>query len=77
MTEYDHILHTMFQVMVETVSAIPWCAEILQARAAAAAVRSQIAAIAALAAAADRCRDLVAVTDDQQRILVNLNSICK
>lgn len=57
--------------MVETVGATAWCAEILQARAAAANARAQIAAVAALAAASDRCRDLVAITDDQQRILVS------
>lgn len=59
--------------MVETLGATAWCAEMLQARAAAAATRAQIAAVAALAAATDRCRDLVAVTDDQQRILVILS----
>lgn len=58
--------------MVETLSASAWCAEMLQARAASATARAQIGAVAALAAAADRCRDLVAVTDDQQRILVSI-----
>lgn len=58
--------------MVETVSATAWCAEVLQARAAGATARTQIAAVAALAAAVDRCRDLVAVTDDQQRVLVSI-----
>ncbi|KAM3963246.1 phosphodiesterase 8 [Aphomia sociella] len=58
------------RVMVETLSATAWCAEMLQARAAAATARAQIGAVAALAAAADRSRDLVAVTDDQQRILL-------
>ncbi|KAJ2948294.1 hypothetical protein O0L34_g7531 [Tuta absoluta] len=62
------------QVMVETVGATAWCAEILQARAAGAAARAQIAAVAALAAAVDRCRDIVAVTDDQQRILLTNKS---
>ncbi|CAK1584706.1 unnamed protein product [Parnassius mnemosyne] len=57
------------RIMVETVGATAWCAEILQARAAAASARAQVGAVAALSAAADRCRDLVAVTDDQQRIL--------
>lgn len=56
--------------MVETVGPAAWCAEILQARAAAASVRGHIGAVACLAAAVDRCRDLVAITDDQQRILV-------
>lgn len=61
--------------MVETVSGTAWCAEVLQSRAAGATSRAHVAAVAALAAAADRCRDLVAVTDDQQRILVsNLSS---
>nr|XP_049701183.1 high affinity cAMP-specific and IBMX-insensitive 3',5'-cyclic phosphodiesterase 8 isoform X3 [Helicoverpa armigera] len=65
------------RVMVETLSATAWCAEVLQARAAGASVRSQIAAVAALAAAADRCRDLVAITDDQQRILLANKSWCR
>ncbi|XP_048483687.1 high affinity cAMP-specific and IBMX-insensitive 3',5'-cyclic phosphodiesterase 8 isoform X4 [Plutella xylostella] len=58
------------RIMVETVGAVAWCAEILQARAAAAAARAQLGAVAALAAAVDRCKDLVAITDDQQRILL-------
>lgn len=58
--------------MVETLSAVAWCAEVLQARALAATTRAQVAAMAALAAATDRCRDLIAVTDDQQRILVSI-----
>lgn len=61
--------------MVETVGSTAWCGEILQARAAAATSRAQVAAVAALAAAADRCRDLVAVTDDQQRILVSVTMV--
>ncbi|KAG6457947.1 hypothetical protein O3G_MSEX010565 [Manduca sexta] len=48
-----------------------------RARAAAATTRAQIAATAALAAAADRCRDLVAITDDQQRILLTNKSWCR
>lgn len=56
--------------MVETLGSAAWCAEVLQARAAAASVRAQIGAVSALASAVDRCRDLVAVTDDQQKILV-------
>lgn len=60
--------------MVETLGATAWCAEILQARAAAASMRAQVGAVAALAAAADRCRDLIAITDDQQRILVSFNN---
>lgn len=62
----------IFQVMVETLGATAWCAEVLQARAAATAARAQIAAVAALAAATDRCRDLVVVTDDQQKTLVSI-----
>ncbi|CAH2042544.1 unnamed protein product, partial [Iphiclides podalirius] len=62
------------RVMVETLGATAWCAEILQARAAAASARAQIGAVAALAAATDRCRDLVAVTDDQQRVLLTNKS---
>ncbi|KAL4705560.1 hypothetical protein ACJJTC_006888 [Scirpophaga incertulas] len=58
------------RVMVETVGATAWCAEMLQARTAASTARAHIAAVAVLAAAADRCRDLVAVTDDQQRVLM-------
>ncbi|KAG6457948.1 hypothetical protein O3G_MSEX010565 [Manduca sexta] len=65
------------RVMVETVGTTAWCAEVLQARAAAATTRAQIAATAALAAAADRCRDLVAITDDQQRILLTNKSWCR
>ncbi|XP_026320938.1 high affinity cAMP-specific and IBMX-insensitive 3',5'-cyclic phosphodiesterase 8 [Hyposmocoma kahamanoa] len=65
------------RVMVETVGSTAWCAEILQARAAGATARTQIAAVAALAAAIDRCRDLVAVTDDQQRILLSNKSWCR
>ncbi|XP_034835239.1 high affinity cAMP-specific and IBMX-insensitive 3',5'-cyclic phosphodiesterase 8 isoform X4 [Maniola hyperantus] len=65
------------RVMVETLGATAWCAEILQARAAAASARAQIGAVAALSAAADRCRDLVAVTDDQQRILLTNKSWCR
>ncbi|XP_022816736.1 high affinity cAMP-specific and IBMX-insensitive 3',5'-cyclic phosphodiesterase 8, partial [Spodoptera litura] len=58
------------RIMVETLSATAWCAEVLQSRAAGSAARAQIAAVAALAAAADRCRDLIAVTDEQQKILL-------
>ncbi|XP_053614513.1 high affinity cAMP-specific and IBMX-insensitive 3',5'-cyclic phosphodiesterase 8 isoform X3 [Plodia interpunctella] len=65
------------RVMVETLGAVAWCGEILQARAAAATARAQISAIAALAAVADRSRDLVAVTDDQQRILLTNKSWCR
>ncbi|XP_032519458.2 high affinity cAMP-specific and IBMX-insensitive 3',5'-cyclic phosphodiesterase 8 isoform X2 [Danaus plexippus] len=65
------------RIMVETLSASAWCAEMLQARAASATARAQIGAVAALAAAADRCRDLVAVTDDQQRILLTNKSWCR
>ncbi|XP_073953426.1 phosphodiesterase 8 isoform X2 [Choristoneura fumiferana] len=65
------------RVMVETVGATAWCAEIVQARAAAATARAQVAAVAALAAASDRCRDLVAITDDQQRILVTNKAWCR
>ncbi|XP_028167540.1 high affinity cAMP-specific and IBMX-insensitive 3',5'-cyclic phosphodiesterase 8 isoform X3 [Ostrinia furnacalis] len=65
------------RIMVETVGATAWCAEMLQARASATAARAQIAAVAALAAATDRCRDLVAVTDDQQRILLTNKSWCR
>ncbi|XP_045778024.1 high affinity cAMP-specific and IBMX-insensitive 3',5'-cyclic phosphodiesterase 8 isoform X2 [Maniola jurtina] len=65
------------RVMVETLGATAWCGEILQARAAGASARAQIGAVAALAAAADRCRDLVAVTDDQQRILLTNKSWCR
>ncbi|KAJ8717338.1 hypothetical protein PYW08_005737 [Mythimna loreyi] len=65
------------RVMVETLSATAWCAEVLQSRAAGASMRAHVAAVAALAAAADRCRDLVAVTDDQQRILLANKSWCK
>ncbi|CAH0401374.1 unnamed protein product [Chilo suppressalis] len=63
--------------MVETVGATAWCAEMLQARTAATSARAHLAAIAALAAAADRCRDLVAVTDDTQRILLTNKSWCR
>ncbi|KAH9633114.1 hypothetical protein HF086_006779 [Spodoptera exigua] len=49
--------------MVETLSATAWCAEVLQSRAAGSAARAQIAAVAALAAAADRCRDLIALAN--------------
>lgn len=68
--------HDIFlqQVMVETIGTVAWCAEILQARSAAATSRAQVAAMAALAAATDRCRDLVAITDDQQRILVSIGN---
>ncbi|XP_068620562.1 high affinity cAMP-specific and IBMX-insensitive 3',5'-cyclic phosphodiesterase 8 [Battus philenor] len=62
------------RIMVETVGGTAWCGEILQARAAAATARAQVGAVAALAAATDRCRDLVAVTDDQQRILLTNKS---
>ncbi|XP_028044235.1 high affinity cAMP-specific and IBMX-insensitive 3',5'-cyclic phosphodiesterase 8 isoform X1 [Bombyx mandarina] len=65
------------RVMVETVNTTAWCAEVLQARSSAACSRAQIAATAALAAAADRCRDLVAITDDQQRILLTNKSWCR
>ncbi|XP_075981026.1 phosphodiesterase 8 isoform X2 [Anticarsia gemmatalis] len=65
------------RVMVETMSATAWCAEVLQCRAAGATARAHVAAVAALAAAADRCRDLVAVTDDQQRILLANKSWCR
>ncbi|XP_060805389.1 high affinity cAMP-specific and IBMX-insensitive 3',5'-cyclic phosphodiesterase 8 isoform X3 [Amyelois transitella] len=65
------------RVMVETLGATAWCGEMLQARAAAASARAQISAIAALAAATDRSRDLVAVTDDQQRILLTNKSWCR
>ncbi|CAG9563873.1 unnamed protein product [Danaus chrysippus] len=65
------------RIMVETLGASAWCAEMLQARAASATARAQIGAVAALAAAADRCRDLVAVTDDQQRILLTNKSWCR
>ncbi|XP_026763013.2 high affinity cAMP-specific and IBMX-insensitive 3',5'-cyclic phosphodiesterase 8 isoform X3 [Galleria mellonella] len=65
------------RVMVETLGATAWCAEMLQARSAATAARAQIGAVAALAAAADRSRDLVAVTDDQQRILLTNKSWCR
>ncbi|XP_026743081.1 high affinity cAMP-specific and IBMX-insensitive 3',5'-cyclic phosphodiesterase 8 isoform X3 [Trichoplusia ni] len=65
------------RVMVETLSATAWCAEVLQCRAAGASARAQVAAVAALAAAVDRCRDLVAVTDDQQRILLANKSWCR
>ncbi|CAB3231765.1 unnamed protein product [Arctia plantaginis] len=65
------------RVMVETISGTAWCAEVLQSRAAGATSRAQVAAVAALAAAADRCRDLVAVTDDQQRILLANKSWCR
>ncbi|XP_052743895.1 high affinity cAMP-specific and IBMX-insensitive 3',5'-cyclic phosphodiesterase 8-like [Bicyclus anynana] len=65
------------RVMVETLGATAWCAEMLQARTAAATARSQVGAVAALSAAADRCRDLVAVTDDQQRILLTNKSWCR
>lgn len=61
--------------MVETLSATAWCAEVLQSRAMGASTRAHVAAVAALAAAADRCRDLVAVTDDHQRILVSFFTI--
>lgn len=60
--------------MVETLGSTAWCAEVLQARSAAASARAQVAAVTALAAAADRCRDLIAVTDDQQRVLVSAYS---
>ncbi|GBP64444.1 High affinity cAMP-specific and IBMX-insensitive 3',5'-cyclic phosphodiesterase 8 [Eumeta japonica] len=63
--------------MVETVSAPAWCGEVIQARAANATARAHLAAVAALAAAADRCRDLVAVTDDQQRVLMANKSWCR
>lgn len=66
---------SLLQVMVETLSATAWCAELLQARSAAACARAQVGAVAALSAAADRCRDLVAVTDDQQRILVSFKFV--
>ncbi|CAH0713221.1 unnamed protein product, partial [Brenthis ino] len=65
------------RVMVETLGATAWCGEMLQARAAAASARAQVGAVAALAAAMDRCRDLVAVTDDQQRILLTNKSWCR
>lgn len=58
--------------MIETVHQAPWCAELYQARAAAEYARAQVAAVSALAAAVDRCRDLVAVVDDQQKILVSI-----
>lgn len=57
--------------MVETLSVTAWCGEVLQSRAAGASMRAHVSAVAALAAAVDRCRDMVAVTDDQQRILVS------
>ncbi|XP_041984871.1 high affinity cAMP-specific and IBMX-insensitive 3',5'-cyclic phosphodiesterase 8 isoform X2 [Aricia agestis] len=62
------------RVMVETLGATAWCGEVLQARAAAAAARALAGAVAALTAVADRCRDLVAVTDDQQKILMTNKS---
>ncbi|CAG9795610.1 unnamed protein product, partial [Diatraea saccharalis] len=65
------------RVMVETVGATAWCAEILQARTAATTARAQLAAVAAIAAAVDRCRDLVAITDDTQRILLTNKSWCR
>ncbi|XP_045527448.1 high affinity cAMP-specific and IBMX-insensitive 3',5'-cyclic phosphodiesterase 8 isoform X7 [Pieris brassicae] len=65
------------RVMVETLGSTAWCAEVLQARSAAASARAQVAAVTALAAAADRCRDLVAVTDDQQRVLLTNKSWCR
>ncbi|XP_026490788.2 high affinity cAMP-specific and IBMX-insensitive 3',5'-cyclic phosphodiesterase 8 isoform X1 [Vanessa tameamea] len=65
------------RVMVETLGATAWCAEMLQARAAAATTRAHVGAVAALTAATDRCRDLVAVTDDQQRILLTNKSWCR
>lgn len=65
------------RVMVETVSVTAWSAEVLQSRAACASTRAHVGAVAALAAAADRCRDLVAVTDDQQRILLVNKSWCR
>ncbi|XP_038211165.1 high affinity cAMP-specific and IBMX-insensitive 3',5'-cyclic phosphodiesterase 8-like isoform X1 [Zerene cesonia] len=65
------------RIMVETLGSTAWCAEVLQARSAAATARAQVAAVTALAAAADRCRDLVAVTDDQQRVLLTNKSWCR
>ncbi|XP_049876800.1 high affinity cAMP-specific and IBMX-insensitive 3',5'-cyclic phosphodiesterase 8 isoform X2 [Pectinophora gossypiella] len=65
------------RIMVETVGTTAWCAEVLQARAAGASARAQVGAVAALAAAADRCRDLVVVTDDQQRVLLTNKSWCR
>ncbi|XP_050682400.1 high affinity cAMP-specific and IBMX-insensitive 3',5'-cyclic phosphodiesterase 8 isoform X1 [Leptidea sinapis] len=65
------------RIMVETLGSTAWCAEVLQARAAAASARASIAAVTALAVATDRCRDLVAVTDDQQRVLLTNKSWCR
>lgn len=65
------------RVMVETAGQTAWCAELYQARTAAESARAQMGAVAALVAAADRSRDLIAITDDQQRILMANNSWCR